>query len=137
MKSRLLHRPANVAIVVILLVLVVGSAAARNPSNPPESVSPPTISGTPTVGQLLTASTGTWTYIWRTKFRYQWSDCANGGTCTAIPGQTAKTLSLSPTDAGKRVVVTVTATSTTGWSATTSLPTAVVAPAPASTPTAD
>ncbi|WP_308287726.1 carboxypeptidase regulatory-like domain-containing protein [Cryobacterium sp. 1639] len=63
----------------------------------------PTIAGTTTVGQKLTASTGTWAPVPGT-VSYQW--LRDG---TAINGATASSYTLAAADAGKALSVTVTA----------------------------
>lgn len=63
----------------------------------------PVITGRPTVGQTLTASTGDWTPV-ATSYAYQWA--ANG---VAIRGATRRTYLLPATALGKRITVTVTA----------------------------
>lgn len=64
-------------------------------------VGTPKIAGTPTVGQVLKTSPGTWTA--GTSFRYQW--LADGA---PIANATASTLALTVSLAGKRISVTVT-----------------------------
>jgi hypothetical protein len=66
----------------------------------------PTISGDPTVGSVLTASTGTWAPT-PDYFTYQWRRDA-----LAIPGATAPTYTLGPTDVGEEITVTVAAIKT-------------------------
>jgi hypothetical protein len=87
----------------------------------------PTITGTPKVGETLTADEGTWTPD-GVAFTYQWR--ADG---TAIAGATAKTYVPTAAEVGKRVQVTVTGTKA-GYRTTfaTSQATAPVAPAAAS-----
>ncbi len=65
----------------------------------------PTISGTPKVGQTLTANHGTWTT--GTTFHYQW--LSNG---VAITNATASTYKLPSTKVGKNIKVKVTGTKT-------------------------
>ena len=62
----------------------------------------PTVSGTATVGSTLTAVKGTWT-PGPVSLTFQWY--ADG---VAIDGATAQTLTLRPTEQGKRLVVAVT-----------------------------
>jgi subtilisin family serine protease len=69
----------------------------------PVATAPPVISGTPVVGQTLTASTGTWDAE-GLRFSYQWY--ADGA---PIAGQTRATYRVSPSVAGKEITVVVTA----------------------------
>lgn len=62
----------------------------------------PTISGTATAGQLVTAKTGTW-YPKPSKFTYQWSRDGS-----AIAGATSSTYAVTNDDAGRPLTVTVT-----------------------------
>ena len=93
-----------------------GSASAQsNPVGPvtsgkaPENTAAPTISGSATVGQTLTASTGQWSGT-PTSYEYQWLRCdANGANCGAIDKATAKTYVVASDDAGDTLRVRVTA----------------------------
>ena len=92
---------------------------------PVENQTLPTISGTPRVGKVLTASDGTWTPAPET-VTYQWFA---GG--LPIAGATAKTLRLTGPQAGKQITVRVTASAAGHTDGTaTSLPTAPVARGP-------
>lgn len=68
------------------------------------AVEPPTISGTPQVGQTLTASTGTWSPA-GASYAYQWKLAGN-----IVSGATAPTWTVGPDAVGKTVTVDVTAT---------------------------
>ena len=69
----------------------------------------PTISGTPIVGQVLTASPGTWTGS--PSFSYQWLRCsASGQNCNPITGATSQTYTPVSGDVGFTLMVTVTGT---------------------------
>jgi hypothetical protein len=73
----------------------------------------PSISGDPRVGQTLTAGTGAWTEV-PTAFGYAWQRCSGDGrACSAIAGATTSTYLLTSADAGRRLVVVVTATART------------------------
>ncbi|WP_134767498.1 Ig-like domain repeat protein [Nocardioides sp. 1609] len=72
------------------------------------ATAPPVVTGTPRVGQTLTAGPGTWPGSPR--FAHQWF---RGG--TAIAGATRSTYTLTATDAARSVHVVVTATAS-GWS---------------------
>jgi hypothetical protein len=110
------------------------STAASAPSavvvglNAPAATSPPTISGTPQIGQTLTANTGTWKTTGTVTFTYQWLRCdAGGGTCVAIKDATKQTFTLTQDDVGHTIRVKVTAKDTNGSTSATSVPTGVVA----------
>ena len=98
----------------VLGVLVGAGGGSARTQAAPTLVSEPTISGSPVVGQTLTASDGVWTGSGIT-FTYQWLRCdANGANCAVIVGATAKTYVLQPADAGSRLRVRVTATNADG-----------------------
>ena len=69
----------------------------------------PVISGTATVGQVLTTSNGTWAGFPAPSFTYQWK---RGG--TAISGATSQSYLLVSADAGLMMTVDVTATNSAG-----------------------
>jgi hypothetical protein len=64
---------------------------------------PPTISGTPQVGDALTASPGTWSNQ-PTSYTYQWDRCSNG-TCTPIDGATGTAYTPVTADVGDTLLV--------------------------------
>lgn len=64
----------------------------------------PSITGTPRVGQTLTASPGTWTGV--SSFAYDWQRCIAHG--CASTGSTGTSYSLTAADVGKRLRVVVT-----------------------------
>jgi hypothetical protein len=108
-------------------------SAASNPtaivqgSAKPRVVDPPTISGSPTLGDTQTANTGTWSGTQPITFTYQWRRCNSaGGNCSSIPGATAKTYVLRQADVGGTLRVRVTAKNTIGTETATSAPTAVI-----------
>ena len=74
----------------------------------------PTITGTPAVGQTLTASKGTWTSSGTISYAYAWTRCKTPDTCTTIPGATSATYTVASADAGFQIRVTVTATDSSG-----------------------
>jgi hypothetical protein len=96
-------------------------------SVPPTNVSPPTIAGSPQVGQTLTAQgAGTWTGN-PTAFTFRWQRCdAAGGACADIAGATGGTYVLTSADAGSTIRVAVTARNAAGEATAVSAPTAVV-----------
>jgi hypothetical protein len=60
---------------VLPFVVCAAGASGSAPSN----TSPPSISGTPEVGETLTANAGTWTGAPAPSFTYQWQRCAATG----------------------------------------------------------
>ena len=69
----------------------------------------PAITGTNSVGSVLTCSTGTWTYLGDITYAYQWR---RGG--SPIGGATASTYTLVTADGGNTVDCVVTATTSAG-----------------------
>ncbi|MGE3856644.1 MAG: LysM peptidoglycan-binding domain-containing protein [Dehalococcoidia bacterium] len=114
----------------------VGSTAATSaqtaviaPLPPPSNTVPPTISGTTTQGEQLTAANGTW--LGTPTFTYQWRRCdAAGNNCVDIGGATAQTYTLVLADVGGTVRVVVTGTNGAGNANATSAQTAVIAALP-------
>jgi hypothetical protein len=95
----------------------------------PKNTSPPTISGTPKVGETLTAATGSWSGS-PTSFGYQWQRCdADVAACSDIIGATGKTYGVSTADLGYRLRVAVTAKNAKGSTTARSAITEIVAPA--------
>jgi hypothetical protein len=91
----------------------------------PTNSTAPTISGTTSVGQTLTADVGAWTSS--PTFTFEWRRCdASGATCSGNPVATSQTYALTTADAGSRIKVTVTATNASGWATAESALTAVV-----------
>ena len=85
----------------------------------PVNTAKPTISGTPRVGEELTASNGTWTGG-ATSFTYQWQRCTSSTTCTNVDGATARTYGVRSADVGDTLRVAVTAHNSSGSTATAS-----------------
>jgi hypothetical protein len=97
----------------------------------PASTSPPAISGSPVVGQALTASPGSWSGTQPISFGYQWGRCdQHGNGCSTIGGATGRTYVLKDADAGKTLRVRVTARNSAGSVSVDSVPTAVISVAP-------
>lgn len=93
----------------------------------PRNTAVPTISGTPAVGQTLTAAAGSWAGS-PTGFAYRWQRCdAAGAACTNIPGATSQAYVAAEPDRGSTLRVAVTARNTVGSAEARSAPTSVVA----------
>ena len=128
---RLAGAGATIAALVVALTAIAGTGFAQGTaaqaSYAPVNTAPPAISGTPQVGQTLTASPGTWTSDTTPTYAYQWQRCnAQGATCAAISGASAQTYAVQTADKGSTVRVVVTATNPTGSTSATSTQTAVV-----------
>jgi hypothetical protein len=113
-----------------------GSASAETPPTasvtaPPVNTTPPGITGTATVGQQLSASTGTWSGYPTPAYRYQWERCEGTSSCAAISGATNPDYTAQPGDAGSTLTIVVTASNSSGSSAADSPPTSAVLAAPA------
>jgi Inosine-uridine preferring nucleoside hydrolase len=97
------------------------------------SISPP---GGVVEGQILSESHAPWIGS-PTSFGYQWQSCdGSGNNCSAIPGATGQSYTLTAGDVGHRIRVQETATNAGGPSspATSDPPTQVVTAAPTPTP---
>ena len=96
----------------------------------PTNTAEPTISGTPTQGQTLTATSGSWTGS--PTFAYRWLRCGSdggkpdGSNCSSVSGATSATYTLTSSDVGRRMRIRVTATNSSGSTAAASNPTATV-----------
>jgi hypothetical protein len=111
------------ALVLVALLAGAGQAASRAA---PANTAPPTISGTPKVGQTLTASNGTWSNS-PTAYTYQWLRCNTaGGSCVSAPNGTQKAYTLVGADAGHKMRVRVTASNADGNASAESDPTDTV-----------
>jgi len=96
-------------------------------ATPPLNTTPPSVTGTATVGSLLSASTGTWTGTTPIGYTYQWRRCDQAGAnCVSISGATGASYNISYVDGGSTLRVLVTAVNAVGSNVATSAPTAVV-----------
>jgi hypothetical protein len=94
----------------------------------PANVTAPEITGTPTVGQTLSVTPGTWTGGEPMTFAYQWLRCdQTTTTCTQI-GVGLPTYTLDVADGGSKIVVQVTARTAAGSTVVLTQPTAVISP---------
>jgi Bacterial Ig domain/Cellulase (glycosyl hydrolase family 5) len=91
----------------------------------PVNTAVPTVSGTASVGQTLSATTGTWTGTAPISYTRSWERCVNG-TCTAISGATGATYTLVSGDNGATLRHVVTATNSLGSAVARSAETAKV-----------
>ena len=120
-----------IAAASIAALVVAGLSQA---ASPPENTSAPTITGTATVGQTLTADVGKWNGATPISYTYAWRRCdTNGNSCSTISGSNSKTYVLKSVDAGNTLRVRVTAKNTDGSNDATSVPTAVVGTPPPTT----
>ncbi len=97
----------------------------------PTNTAPPTIEGTPVVGQTLQAAPGSWSGTPPLEYLYQWLRCDGAGeACTSIPEATRPTYVTTASDIGSTLRVTVTAENEQGAASSTSQATTVVSAAP-------
>ena len=97
--------------------------------SPPSNTSLPTISGTTTYLQTLTASVGSWTNS-PTSYSYQWTRASTvSGTYSNISGATSQTYALTSSDVGQFLRVQVTATNSSGSASATSSSTSAISKA--------
>ena len=95
------------------LALLVVTAANAAPRAAPVNVDPPTITGTPRVGEALTAQNGTWQNS-PTEFRYRWLRCnALGNSCVLLAAD-GKTYRVGQADVGRTLRLRVTAINADG-----------------------
>jgi hypothetical protein len=120
---------SQVVAAAFLSAAVAGAGPAAGhlmPQAPPVNTELPRITGTPRLGQVLTAQNGTWQNS-PTSFRYQWQRCGTGGGgCVNLPGATDRTYTLVSADVGRTMRVRVTAVNADGAASARSAPTAVV-----------
>jgi Ig domain of plant-specific actin-binding protein len=137
---RLLGAAGLTAALVVALTAFsgIGSAAptAAQAEYAPTNTTPPSITGTPQVGQVLTAQPGAWNSTTAPTFAYQWQRCnTTGAACSNISGATNQTYTVQSADQGATLRVQVTATNPGGSTQATSAQTALIQAAAAPTPT--
>jgi hypothetical protein len=121
-------KAALLALLTGVGVLALPAAAqAAGPTN----TSPPSIAGTPEVGQALTEVPGTWSSSLAWSATVEWEDCADRAAtrCTPIPNAPTtqqSSYTLVPRDVGSFIVVVETATSTGGSASASSAPVGIV-----------
>jgi hypothetical protein len=109
----------------IVAAVVTGGASARSAAAP-VNTTPPAVTGTPKVGEVLTVSNGTWTGA-PTGYDYHWQRCTSATSCTNVVGATAQTYTVRSADAGNTLRAVVAATNADGTSTANSNQTATVA----------
>ena len=96
------NRQVTLAVLIVASLLAVAAAvgdAQAATQVAPVNTAPPTITGTTTVGQTLTAANGTWSNS-PTTYAYQWLRCNGGGnSCINVANGTQKTYTLVGADA--------------------------------------
>jgi hypothetical protein len=100
---------ASAALAFLMLV----AAAAAAPQVAPVNIDSPTISGTPQVGEALTARNGTWENS-PTEFRYRWLRCNQGGNSCVLLASDGRTYRVGEIDVGRTLRVRVTAVNADG-----------------------
>ncbi|HYM64489.1 MAG TPA: DNRLRE domain-containing protein [Gaiellaceae bacterium] len=101
----------------------------------PTNTSPPLISAVATERSALHARPGTWTGTLPITHTYQWQRCdSTGAGCTDIPDATSRRYSLTETDVGATLQVTVTATNSGGSGSASSAVSGIVPARPALPP---
>ena len=118
MKKR--HLLAALLATIVAGLTLAASAFAAAPSN----TTPPAISGTAKVGQVLTVSNGTWTGS-PTDYSYQWQRCS-GSSCSNISAANDKSYTVRAADVGHTLRAVVTASNADGLSTANSNQTATV-----------
>ena len=112
---------------------VAGSASATSAattrvapaSAPPTLVTAPAVTGTPQLGQTLTAVPGVWAGAPPITLSYQWERC-DPAPCVDVPGATGTTYAPDPADVGSTLRVRETAANEIGSSSAASAATAPV-----------
>lgn len=105
--------------------------AAQSAFGPPINSAPPTLAGTATSGQSLTATPGSWSAFYDPAYTYQWQRCnATGGSCGSIAGATNGTYVLQSADVNNTVKVVVIATNVAGNASAVSAASGVVGAPP-------
>jgi hypothetical protein len=107
------RRMSRLLIPSVLVSLVLAAAIMASPQVAPVNIEPPTITGTPRVGETLTARNGTWENS-PTDFRYRWLRCNPGGNNCALLAADGSTYRVGQDDVGSTMRVRVTAVNADG-----------------------
>ncbi len=116
--------PVHVGFLVLILLFTVAVLSLLSiPKDTfavaPINTAPPSISGLPAVGQVMTVDEGVWTGL--PTYDYQWRRCDSAGNnCADISGATNRTYTLQTPDGGNTVRAVVTATNVDGSDTATS-----------------
>ena len=125
---------AGIATVVVSAFTLFAGAGVAASKAKPQMVNPPTISGTPEEGKILTGDRGDWSNQ-PTSYNLAWLRCdKTGGSCAKISGATKPKYTLTGTDVGNTLRFRVTAINADGNTTSTSVPTAVIVKEAAPTP---
>ena len=117
----------KIAIIPVAALLSLAFASHAGAA-PPANTAAPSVTGTPKVGEVLTAQNGTWANN-PTAFQYQWQRCnAAGAACANIGTATLRTYTVATPDSGRTLRVRVTAVNAEGATNARSGPTVVVPP---------
>jgi hypothetical protein len=120
---------------LVTALAVAGFSTAASPTSAPSNTAPPKISGTPQVGNTLTATSGSWNGTTPITYHYQWLTCdKNGAGCSDLAGATSSSYLVRKRDVGNTLRVRVTAKNADGSAQATSNATAVVTKAPTAPP---
>ena len=131
-RSRWIAAAAGSVLLVVAAVAGFADSGTAAQQVRPANTALPTISGTLTEGQTLTAGPGTWTGTQPITFTYRWRRCDTAGLkCGNIGGGTQTTYTLKKADVGMTIRIQVTARNSDGSTVATSAQTAVVQAAPA------
>src|SRR5262245_15662913 len=77
---------------VFLVAALAGAASGAVSASPPANTAAPTTSGTARAGQVLSATSGSWSGTTPMIFSYQWQRCDTAGAaCAAIDRATSQT----------------------------------------------
>jgi hypothetical protein len=124
---------ASLAVAALVIGAVFGAAGTGNAAKrtAPSNQTPPTISGSATVGSTLTASSGSWNGTTPITYSYQWRRCGAGGSsCSNISGASHSTYVVKSADRGTTLRIRVTARNADGSAQIESAQTSVVTTAP-------